>query len=339
MVSPRLKAALAFAAGVVFLGALVAYVGPSTVAGALLSANLPLLALAAGTYAFFFLLRGIRWRALLSRSAPDVRVSSTTSITAVGWLANSILPLKGGDVLRAALVARRENLAVGPSAATVALERVLDLVGLASIAALGLLLIPNHADLPEWLGRAMEVAWVVPVLALVGLALLVWLRAPAMRLCAAACRPLGKVGAKLHGFVDTTVAGLDALARRPRLLAFLLPLTFVVAAAQALIFAFIVVAFIPSVPFALAYGGSAMFLLSFVVSVTPGNVGTYEAAFVAVFVALGTSPEVAVPAAILTHLTTTIIVAVLGSLGMLALSLEPSRRPAVRPAPVQGGAP
>ncbi|HWH09450.1 MAG TPA: lysylphosphatidylglycerol synthase transmembrane domain-containing protein, partial [Candidatus Thermoplasmatota archaeon] len=326
MVSPRTKAGLAFAAGLVFLGALVAYVGPATVARALASANLPLLAFAAGVYALFFLLRGIRWRTLLSRSAPDVRVSSTTSITAVGWLANSILPLKGGDVLRAALVARRESLALGPSAATVALERVLDLVGLAAVAALGLLLIPAHGDLPEWLGRAMEVAWVVPLLALACLALLVWLRAPAMRLCAAVCRPLGKPGAKLHGFVDTTVSGLDALARRPRLLAVLLPLTLVVAAAQALIFALIVMAFIPGTPFGLAYGGSAMFLLSFVVSVTPGNVGTYEAAFVAVFVALGTPTDIAVPAAILTHLTTTFIVAVLGSLGMLALSLEPARR-------------
>lgn len=339
MVSPRVKAALAFAAGVVFLGALVAYVGPATVASALLRANLALLALAACAYALFFLLRGIRWRALLSRSAPDVRVSSTTSITAVGWLANSILPLKGGDVLRAALVARRENLAVGPSAATVALERVLDLVGLAAVAALGLLLIPNHADLPEWLGRAMEVAWVVPLLALACLALLVWLRAPAMRLSERVLGKLGKFGMKLHGFIDTTVTGLDALARRPRLLAVLLPLTLVVAAVQALIFAFIVVAFIPSTPFGLAYGGSAMFLLSFVVSVTPGNVGTYEAAFVAVFVALGTPTEVAVPAAILTHLTTTLVVAILGSLGMLALSLEPARRPALRPTPVQGGAP
>lgn len=339
MLSPRVKAGLAFAAGVVFLGALVASVGPARVASAFLSANLGLLGLAAGVYALFFLLRGIRWRALLSRSAPDVRVSSTTSITAVGWLANSILPLKGGDVLRAALVARRESLAVGPAAATVALERVLDLVGLAVVAALGLLLIPNHADLPAWLGRAMEVAWVVPVLALVSLALLVWLRAPAMRLCERMCSPFGKLGRKLHGFIDTTVTGLDALARRPALLAVLLPLTLVVSAAQALIFTFLVLAFVPGTPLALAYGGSAMFLLSFVVSITPGNVGTYEAAFVAVFVALGTDVEVAVPAAVLTHITTTLIVAVLGSLGMLALSLEPSRRPTLRPTLVQGGAP
>lgn len=338
MVAPRVKATLAFVAGVAFLGVLVWYVGPGKVLQAVGAADPLLLVLAFLVYALFFVLRGIRWRTLLSRAAPDVRVSSTTSITAVGWLANSILPLKGGDVLRAALLARRESLAVGPSAATVALERVLDLVGLAIVAALGLLLIPAHADLPPWLAGAMKVAWVLPLLALVGLALLVALRAPSMRLVERASRPLGKAGAKLHAFVDTTVSGLDALARRPRLLAILVPLTLVVALAQAAIFALLVMAFIPATPVGLAYAGSALFLLSFVVSVTPGNVGTYEAAFVAVFVALGTPAELAVPAAILTHLTTTFIVALLGSAGMLAMSLQPAR-PQMRPVPQGGGAP
>lgn len=332
------KTALAFAAGLAFLAALVVYVGPGTVVQAVASADPLLLVLAAGAYALFFLLRGIRWRALLSRSAPDVRLSSTTSITAVGWLANSVLPFKGGDFLRAALVARRESLAVGPAAATVALERVLDLVGLAVLAVLGLLLIPAATELPEWLGRALEVAWLLPLLALAALAALVAMRERAMRLVARMCAPFGKVGVKLHDFVSTTVAGLDALARRPRLLALLLPLTLLVAASQAAIFTLLVLAFIPATLPALAFAGSSMFLLSFIVSITPGNVGTYEAAFVAVFVALGSPADIAVPAAILTHLTTTLIVALLGSAGLLALSLE-TAKPTLRPAPVQGGAP
>lgn len=340
MPSARVKAALAFVVGVAFLGGLVAWVGPATVARAVMDANPILLLGAALVYAAFFVLRGIRWRILLSQSAPDVRLSSTTSTTAIGWLANSILPLKGGDVLRAALVARRESLAVGPTAATVALERVLDLVGLAIVAAVGMLLLPSAADLPAWLGRAMEVAWIVPLLALVCLALLVWLRVRAMRVVERCCAPFGKWGAKLHDFIDTTVCGLDALARRPRLLAALLPLTLVVAIAQAGIFMLLVMALIPATPAAVAFGGSALFLLSFVVSVTPGNVGTYEAAFVAVFVALGTPTDIAVPAAILTHLTTTLIVAMLGSVGLLAFSLEAGKT-AQRPARVapQGGAP
>ena len=325
--------------GAGILAALLAYVGPGHVVDALARASPLHLALAVLSYLTFFLLRGIRWRMLFSRSAPDVRLSTTTSATAVGWLANSILPLKGGDVLRAALLAKREKVSLVTSASTVALERVLDLLGLALVAALGLLLLPRSLALPGGFARALEIAWLLPILSLVVLALLVVLRERTMRVAHATLGRLGKVGRKLVHFLDVTLSGLDALARHPRLMLALVPMTLLVAVAQALIFTFLVAAFIPGTPLGLAFAGSSVFLLSFVVSVTPGNVGTYEAAFAAVFTALGVAPEVAVPAAILTHLTTTLIVAACGSAALLAMGWE-SARVAWRPTRVpQGGAP
>lgn len=324
MLSPRLKATFAFGLGFLLLGGLVAYVGPARLAAALLAASPVHLALAAFCYLSFFVLRGARWRTLLSQGAPDVRLASTTGVTAVGWLANSLLPFKSGDVLRAALLAKREGISAGHSAASVALERILDLVGLALLAAFGLLLIPTES-VPSWFARAVEIAWLLPVVGIAALVLLVWMRGPALRLSAALLGRFGNLGAKLHGFVETTVDGVAALARRPRLLAILAPQTVLVALAQVLIFTFLVQAFIPGTPFALAFGGSAVFLLSFVVSVTPGNVGTYEAAFGAVFVALGVPLEVAVPAAVLTHLTTTLIVTLAGCGALFALGATPGR--------------
>jgi uncharacterized protein (TIRG00374 family) len=330
MVSPRARTLLALGLGTLLLGALIAYVGPADVLAALLKASPLHLALAAFCYVAFFLLRGVRWRTLLSRSAPDVRLSSTTSVTAVGWLANSILPFKGGDVLRAALLAKRESLGAGHVAASVALERVLDLIGLALVAALGLLLVPEEL-VPAWMARAIEIAWILPLVAIAALVLLVALRGPAMRLVAAVCKPLGRVGRKLHEFTDTAVSGVAVLAEHPRLLAILLPQTILVALAQAAIFAFLAMAFMPGLPLGLALGGAAVFLLSFIVSVTPGNVGTYEAAFGAVFASFGVPFEDALAAAILTHLTTTLLVAVMGSLGLLAIGATPG---APRPARV-----
>lgn len=326
--------------GVGLLAGLVLYVGPARVADAVKHASPVHLVLGVLCYVAFFFVRGLRWRLLFSRSAPDVRLSSTTSATAVGWLANSILPLKGGDVLRAALVARRDRVSLITSGSTVALERVLDLLGLAMVAALGLLLLPRSLSLPGGVGHAMRIAWVLPLIALVGLAVLVALRKETLALAQGSVGRMGRVGQKLVEFLDVTLSGLDALARHPRLLMTLLPLTLAVAILQALIFTFLVMAFIPGTPAALAFAGSSIFLLSFVVSVTPGNVGTYEAAFAAVFTALGAAPEVAVPAGILTHLATTLVVAACGSVGLFALGLE-STRVDWRPArvPQQGGAP
>lgn len=330
---PRAKAALLFVAGIALLACLLAYVGPAKVVEALAAASPLFLALAFATYAVFFLLRGWRWKVLFSRSAPDVRASSTTSISAVGWLANSILPLKGGDVLRAALLARREKVGLATSAATVGLERVLDLIGLAIVSAIGLLLLPHAAELPVGLERALTIVWALPLVAILALAIVVRWRAPTVQLAARLLRPLGKLGHKLVAFGDTVLAGLAALARSPRLLAKLVPLTLAIAAAQASIFAFLVLAFLPGTAPILAFAGAAIFLLSFVVSITPGNVGTYEAAFAAVFVGLGVAPELAVPAAVLTHVTTTLTVAVLAAMGLLVLGRTQASEPGAWPFP------
>lgn len=336
---PRAKPALLFLLGVGLLAGLIAYVGPSNVTRAVRQASPAFLLLAFATYALFFALRGWRWKLLFSRSAPDVRVSSTTSISAVGWLANSILPLKGGDVLRAALLARREKVGLATSAATVGLERVLDLIGLAIVAALGLLLLPRAAELPAGLERALTIVWVLPLVALVALAVLVRWRPQTVRVASVVLRPFGKLGRKLVSFGDTVLAGLAALASTPRLLLPLVPLTLAISSAQALIFAFLVLAFLPGTIFSLAFAGAAIFLLSFVISVTPGNVGTYEAAFAAVFIGLGVAPEIAVPAAILTHITTTLTVAILGGLGMFALGARGGTAPWALTRPIQESAP
>jgi hypothetical protein len=337
MLSPRGKAVLALCAGVLILGAMLALAGPAKLAEALHRASLPLLLLAALTYALFFVLRGIRWRMLLSRSAPHVRTSSTTSITAVGWLANSILPFKGGDVLRAALLAKRERVPAGTSAATVTLERILDLLGVALLAGLGLALLPASTTLAPGLRRALLLASLLPLALIVALVPLVVFRTRATRISEATLGRLGKLGARLHAFFASTLEGLHALARRPRLLAALVPMTVAVSLAQTLLFVILVEAYLPATPPLVAFGGGALFLVSFVVSVTPGNVGTYEAAFAAIFAALGTPLPDALSAAVLTHVTTTLLVAALGGLGMLALGLRPSRVAATPPVATGGG--
>lgn len=325
MTASRARAALGLIAGLLVLGGLVWFVGAENIATAVSRASPMYLALAVVAYGTFFLLRGVRWRMLFTHNAPDVRLSTTTGTTAVGWLANSVLPLKGGEFLRAALLAKRDKVSLVTSAATIALERVLDLLGLAIVAALALLVLPRAAELPAWMVTALEVVWLLPILAIIVLICLVRWRAQALLLSERATRPLGKIGAKLQSLVDTVLSGLYALGQRPDLLARLAPLTVGIAVAQALIFTFLVMAFVPDATLALSFGGSALFLLSFIVSVTPGNVGTYEAAFVAVFVALGVPTELAVPASILTHLTTTVIVAVAGGIALVALGLDARR--------------
>lgn len=333
---PGAKATLYLALGLALLAAMVLYADPREVARALVEASPLFLLLALAAYGLFFVARAVRWRLLLSQSAPDMRVSTAATVTAVGWLTNSIVPFKGGDVLRAALISRRERVSLATSAASVGLERVLDLVGLAVLAAIGLRMLPQAATLPPGLERALAIAWIAPLVALVALLALVRWRPQVVRLAARLLAPLGKLGMRLVSFGDGVLGGLDALSRQPRLLLALAPLTLLVSFLQALVFTFLVAAFIAAAPLALAFAGSTLFLLSFVVSVTPGNVGTYEAAFVAIFAGSGLGAGAAIPAAILTHVASTLIVAIFGSLALVALG---SRDPVAWRKAVRGGAP
>jgi uncharacterized protein (TIRG00374 family) len=328
------KRILALLAGAALLVGMLAYVGPRRVVHAIEQASPVWLVLSLVSYALFFVLRGWRWRVMLSKSAPDVRVSSASAISAVGWLANSFLPLKGGDVLRAALMSKREGVPGGTSAASVGLERVLDMVGAAMLAAAGLFLIPDDiASLPRWLSRALEVAWLLPLVCIIVLAVLVLMKDRAIKASERTIGSrMGRFGRGLHRFVESTVLSVDVLARHPRLLLKLVPLTFLVALTQTLVFACLVRAFLPATPFLAAFGGSTVFLLTFALAITPGNVGTYEAAFAAVFAALGNTWDEAVAAGVLTHLTTTATVAVLGSLGLWMLGNGRTRRVPTVPA-------
>jgi uncharacterized protein (TIRG00374 family) len=69
----------------------------------------------------------------------------------VGFTANNAIPLRGGDLLRAHVLAKWENLGTVTILATVALERLFDAVALLTFALGMLLMVP----LPPWMRNSM----------------------------------------------------------------------------------------------------------------------------------------------------------------------------------------
>lgn len=80
-------------------------------------------AMVLGTVVLF----AVRWKILLSDSG-NLKVADTFSFLMIGNLTNTVLPLRLGDVVRAALIGRRHNIGVGPALGSVVLERMLDIV-------------------------------------------------------------------------------------------------------------------------------------------------------------------------------------------------------------------
>jgi hypothetical protein len=72
-------------------------------------------------------LRGMRWQ-LFFRKIRHVPYSRLFGIEMVGFMGNSIFPLRAGEFMRAYLLGRKEKIGLSSSVATIAMERFFDLV-------------------------------------------------------------------------------------------------------------------------------------------------------------------------------------------------------------------
>jgi uncharacterized protein (TIRG00374 family) len=110
--------------------------------------------------------RGFRWGVLVSAEKP-ISLMTAFFADAAGYLGNTVLPARAGEVLRSALLGRRTGISVSYVFATAIAERVIDVLVLVLI---GLVTLPVLGTLPDWLPSAMRA---MAVLGLVAVAVLV----------------------------------------------------------------------------------------------------------------------------------------------------------------------
>lgn len=89
-----------------------------------------------------FVFRTLRWRALLRKVDPDVPLERLLSALLIGAAANTLLPLRGGDVVRPMLVARERKVPFTTIFSTTIMERVFDILGVVTTLVAMLLIIP-----------------------------------------------------------------------------------------------------------------------------------------------------------------------------------------------------
>ena len=91
-------------------------------------------------------LRGVRWRVLV-RPVADISTADAFSYLSIGALANALLPLRAGELVRPALLGEKRGLSKSALLGTVVVERVLDVVLLAALALLLLELMPIPTEI------------------------------------------------------------------------------------------------------------------------------------------------------------------------------------------------
>lgn len=133
----------------------------------------------------FFALKSWRWQILLQRAGIDISLGQSLWLYFVGLFAGYATPGQVGEAVKAVYLAR-SGYAVGPALATIALDRILDMLLLVGLAVPGVLLVG------ETLGMDRSLTLVALALALVALMIGLWIITSPARL-----KPLARLLASL----------------------------------------------------------------------------------------------------------------------------------------------
>jgi hypothetical protein len=250
--------------------------------------------------AFFlgYLCRIARWHAMLSGSVPGVRLRACVGPFLASFAANNVLPFRAGDVMRVFAFNRALGTTSGVVAATLFVERLLDLLMVVVLFAAALQAFDIGPSVVSGLGSTALFAG-----AAVLLLVLLFPRtfAPAARWTGRlASRMAPRIGARLSDEIAKGLATLEQLAKGHVMLKLLawsaLAWTF-----EGCVFWFAALA-LPSVTepqgawLALPVATFATLIPS-----TPGYVGTFDYFMAWAMIQLGNAPSPAAAAAFLVH--------------------------------------
>jgi hypothetical protein len=114
--------------GLAMFAFIVARTGPASIATVFRSIDLPGLAIAPLLMGAIVLIRGLRWRALMSRIGIDYPLLRACEVWTIGFFASAVTPAKVGDVVRALYVKDETNASFGEAILTVFIDRLWDLM-------------------------------------------------------------------------------------------------------------------------------------------------------------------------------------------------------------------
>jgi uncharacterized protein (TIRG00374 family) len=86
--------------------------------------------------------RALRWRVLLEGVGP-LGDTSVFYATCIGFMGNMVLPLRAGEAIKPLVIARDGRISMPAALATVAIERLLDMIMLGLFAGVTVLLVPT----------------------------------------------------------------------------------------------------------------------------------------------------------------------------------------------------
>jgi hypothetical protein len=267
-----LRVGLSFAISAVFLAFAVRGVDWAEAGRALQQAHYWAVAPSIGFVVWSLYVRAQRWRFFL-RPVGRPHMRTLVAATNIGFMANMVLPLRIGEVVRPLLASRRERLPLSSVLATVVLERIFDMFTVLFLFGVAAAFVPVSEQLRAWGFRLTGLAVVIGG----GVAFVRWQEERSLALVrgvlrvapAAVRRPVEMF---FEGFVRALEV-LDSPVAFLRALAYSLFLWMVIAGSNASIF----FTFDLPVPFFLAaMAVTAIIAIAVSVPSAPGYIGSFQ---------------------------------------------------------------
>ena len=344
-VRPRVDRRVTVAAGTLLVVAALAlmtvYLDPREVLSAMAGADPVLVAVAAVVYLLSWPLRGLRYRDILAELGYRERVGFLTGAVFISQTGNLVFPARLGDGVRAYVVKARRDIPYPSGFASLAIERVFDLLTIAALAggtflalaAAGVDVTAIGATEAGAAGRsgrtAVLVAGGVGLAAVAAVAVIV---ATARSERNAVRATLGRVSDDSYvdyvaGVVERFAGDVQTVADDRRAFA-------VVGASSLAVWALdVVTALVVFLAFGVDLAPAALVAVGFfavsvgnlakVLPLSPGGVGLYEGAFSLIVVALTSVPfEVALAAAVVDHAVKNVVTVVGGVASTLLFNVS-----------------
>lgn len=271
-------------------------------------------------YPVAIVVRAIRWQVLLREPMSFWRAMHIQNI---GFMLNTLLPLRLGEVARVLLMSREPKQGAGAGLSALTLERLLDVIMALLCVGSGLLLLPEDAALPPETTTSIGFFIMVALVMGLGVLFISPLHPLVIRIATFFLRPLpDHLAHKLLGFIEDTLHGFKAIAEPKRLFSSLLS-SVILWAIYAGYYQLGLYAFIGTdAPVgaglltlgAIAVGGAAPSL--------PGAVGVFQAAAVIALTAAGYDTSIATSYAWGVWVPANALVIVAGALSLWAMGLS-----------------
>jgi len=270
-------------------------------------------------YFLAVLVRTWRWDYLL-RPLKRIAIRRLFPVVVIGYMGNNIFPFRIGELLRAYVLKRNEDVSISSSLATIVVERIFD--GLTMLLFVFVAL-PTVPALPEGLRLIVMAGGVFFLGALVVFLLLAARPATAARLYNPLIDHLlpKRYGLKLRGFIERFILGLAAL-RDVRHVFMIFFTSVLIWLLETVKYWFVMHAFDLQLSFFTLMLMNGIVNLSTTLPAAPGYIGTFDAPGIAVLVAFGVGRELATAYTLVLHAALWLPITLLGFVYMIREGLR-----------------